>query len=66
MFMEIESLQINIKIVPKRDSAEDIRKLILSLIDTANDNYFAIDSANIGKEQVFESSKGFVNRLEIK
>ncbi len=64
--MEMKNLQINIKINPKCDSDEDIRDLIFSLIEESNNSGFAIDSASIDGEQVFESLKGFVNCLQTK
>lgn len=62
--MELKNMQINIKINPQCDKQKDLRDLIFSLLDESNDNGFAISSVSIEGEEVFESSKGFVNSLK--
>lgn len=62
----MKNLQVTTKINTERDSAEDIRNLILGIITEVNDNGFAVDSAHIDGAEVFKSDKGFINSLEIK
>ena len=61
--MSIKKMQINIDINTECDSPNDMRNLILALMEEAGDRTFAIDSVTIDGVENFKIGTGFINDL---
>ncbi len=61
--MSIKKMQINIDINTECDSPNDVRNLILALMEEAGDRTFAIDSVTIDGVENFKIGTGFINDL---
>lgn len=56
-------MQINIDINTECDSPNDVKNLILALMEEAGDRTFAIDSVTIDGVENFKIGTGFINDL---
>ena len=56
-------MQINIDINTECDSPNDVKNLILALMEEAGDRTFAIDSVTIDGVVNFKIGTGFINDL---
>lgn len=61
--MSIKKMQINIDINTECDSPNDVRNLILALMEEAGDRTFTIDSVTIDGVENFKIGTGFINDL---
>lgn len=61
--MAIKEMQINIKINTDCDSPNEVKELILALMNEAGDRAFAIDSVIIDEVENFRVGTGFMNDL---
>ena len=61
--MSIKKMQINIDINTECDSPNDVKNLILALMEEAGDRTFAIDSVTIDGVENFKIGTGFINDL---
>lgn len=61
--MSIKKMQVNIDINTECDSPNDVRNLILALMEEAGDRTFAIDSVTIDGVENFKIGTGFINDL---
>lgn len=61
--MSIKKMQINIDIDTECDSQNDVKFLILALMNEAVDRSFAIDSVTIDGVENFKVGTGFINDL---
>lgn len=61
--MAIKKMQVNIDINTDCDSPNDVKDLILALMEEACNRTFAIDSVTIDGIKNFKNGKGFMNDL---
>lgn len=58
-----KKMQINMTIDTECDTPNDVKELILALMEEAGDRTFAIDSVFIDGEENFRCGVGFMNTL---
>ena len=52
-------MQININIYPEDENNENLRDLMLKIINTANDNTSAVESILLQEKELFSMKNGF-------